>query len=94
MFGLTVASKYRSPRIMNFGLLLMTEFVRFTRLLGSKSVTISPGRIFTPIFQCKIRFEFISWDAYLSIEVFNGSMFLDHFEKLDLLPQLGLKTFT
>ena len=35
---------------MNFGLLLRTELASFTRLLGSKSVTTSPGRLFTPIF--------------------------------------------
>ena len=28
------------------------------------------------------------------MEVFNGSMFLDHFAKLELLPWLGLKTST
>ena len=38
---------------MNFGLLLRTEIARFTRLLGSISVTISPGRLITPIFNAK-----------------------------------------
>ena len=94
MFTLPVASKYRSPIFMNFGLSLMIEFARFTRLLGSKSATISPGRLFTPTFSMPDQFEFLSWAAYPSTEVFNGSMFLDHLAKLELLPRLGLKTST
>ena len=54
MFGLSIALKDVRPKFMSFGLSPRTELVRFTRLLRSKSVTISPGRLFTPIFQCKI----------------------------------------
>ena len=79
---------------MNFGLSLMTEFASSIRFLGSKSVTISLGRRFIPIFLMQKQFEFLSWAVDPSTEVFNGSMFLDHLEKLELLLRLGLKTST
>ena len=79
---------------MNFGLFLRKELVRFTRLLGSKSATISPGRLFTPTSSMQKQFEFLSWAADQSTEVFNGSLFLYHLAKLELLPQIGLKTYT
>ena len=79
---------------MNFGILLMMEFARFTRLLGSKSTTISPGKLFTPTFSMPDQFEFLSWATDPSTEVSNGSMFLDHSAKLEFLPRLGLKTST
>ena len=79
---------------MNFGLLLMTEFARFPRLLGSKSATISPGRFFTPILSMQEQFEFLSWAADPSTEVFNGLMLLNHLAKLELLPRLELKKST
>ena len=77
-FGLTVALKDRSPKFMNFGLSLRTELAMFTCLLGSKSVTISSGRLFTPIFSMQNQSEFLSWAVDPSTEVFNGSIFLDH----------------
>ena len=86
MLGLPVSLKYRSPKFMNFGLSLMTELARFTRLLGFKSATISPGRLFTPNFLIPEQFEFLSWDTYPSTEVFNGSIFLDNLAKIELLP--------
>ena len=53
-----------------------------------------PGRLFTPILSMKKDVELIFWDRYPSTSVFNGSVFLDHFAKLELLPRLGLKTST
>ena len=94
MFSLSVALKDRSPKFMNFGLTLRTELARFTRLLGYKSVTISPGRLFKPIFPMQKQFELLFWAEDPSTEVFNGSMFLTHFAKLELLPQIGLKNST
>ena len=79
---------------MNFGLFPRAELAKFIRLLGSKSVTTSPGRLFTPILSMHKDVELLSWDADPSTEVFNGSMFLDHFAKLELLPPLGLKKST
>ena len=38
--------------------------------------------------------KFLSWAAYPSTEVFNGSMLLGNFAKLELLLRLGLKTST
>ena len=38
--------------------------------------------------------KLLSWAADPSTEVFNGSMFLNHFAKLELLSRLGLKTST
>ena len=92
MFCLTVASKVRSLRFLNFGLLLRTEFARFTRMLGSKSATISSGRLFTPTFSMHQKSEFLSWVPDLSTEVSNGSMSLVHLAKLEFLPRLGPKT--
>ena len=86
MFGLPVSSKVRSPRFMNFGTLLMMELARFTRMLGSKLVTISSGRLFAPTISIHEKFEFLSWVVYPSREVSIGSMFLNHLEKLELLP--------
>ena len=40
------------------------------------------------------QFKFLSWAADPSTEVFNGSMFLEHSTKLELLPRLGLKIST
>ena len=60
IFGIPVALKDRIPRFMNLGLSLRTVLARFTRLLGSKSATISPGRLFTPIFNAKaVRIPFL-----------------------------------
>ena len=36
--------------------------------------------------------EFLSWVAYQWTEVSNGSMFPVHLAKLEILPQIGLKT--
>ena len=94
MFGLPVVSKDGSPRFMNFGLLLMKEFARFARLLGTKSATISSGRLFTPTFSMQKQSELLYWAADPSTEVFNSSMFLNHLAKLELLPRLGLKIST
>ena len=94
MFCLPIASKVGRPRFMNFGLSRRTEFERFTRLLGSKSATILAGRLFTPTFSMHEKSEFLSWVPYPSTEVPNGSMFLDHYMKLELLTRLGLKTYT
>ena len=74
-FGLSVALKDGSPKLMNFRLSLRTELERFTRFLGSKSVTISPGRLFTPIFSMQKQFKFLSWASSPSTEVFNIFMF-------------------
>ena len=93
MFGIPVVLKDGSPRFMNFGLSLRTEITMFTRLLGSKSVMISPGRLFTPICSMQKQFKFLSWAADPSTEVFNGLMSLDYLLKLELLPRLGLKTY-
>ena len=49
---------------------------------------------FHTYFSLQEQFKFLSWVADSSTEVFNGSMFLDHLAKLDLLPRLGLKTST
>ena len=94
MFCLSVALKARSPRFMNFGLLLMMEFARFNRMLGSKLVTISSGRLFTPTLSMHEKSKFLSWVAYPSTEVSNCLMFLDHLVKLELLLRLGLKKYT
>ena len=40
----------QEPKFMNFVPSLRTKLARSTRLLGSICVTISPGRLFTPIF--------------------------------------------
>ena len=93
-FGLPVALKEKSLKSMNFGLLSRTELAWFVRLLGSKSVTTSPGRLFTPILSMKKDVELIYWDADPSTEVFNGLMFIKCFAKLELLPWLGLKIST
>ena len=50
MLCLPVASKVRNPIFMNLGLSPMIKFVRFTRMFGSKSVTVLSGRLFTPTF--------------------------------------------
>ena len=52
------------------------------------------GETFHTHFSMQKQFELLSWAADPSTEVFNGSMFLDHFAKLELLPQLGLKIYT
>ena len=52
MLCTSVASKVGSPRFLNFGLSLRTEFVRFNRMLGSKSATILLERLLLPFFQC------------------------------------------
>ena len=82
----TCCVKGQETKFMIFGLLLRTELVRFTHLLGSKSATISPGRLFTLIFLMQKHFELLSWAADPATEVFNGSMFLGHLAKLELLP--------
>ena len=81
-FGLPVALTDESPKCMNFGILLRTELAKFIRLLGSKSVTISPGRLFTLILSVQNYVELRSWPGDPSTEVLNSSMFLDHSEKL------------
>ena len=52
------------------------------------------GETFHTHFSMQEQFEFLSWAAYPSTEVFNGSIFLNHLVKLELLPRLGLKTST
>ena len=79
---------------MNFGILPRTELAKFICLIISKSVTTSPGRLFTLILSLQKDVELRSWARYPSMEVFNGLMFLGHFTKLELLPWLGLKTST
>ena len=79
---------------MNFGIFLIIEFARFTRILGSKLATISSGRLFTSTFSMHKNSEFLSWFADLSTKMSNGSMFLDYLAKLELLTQFGLKTYT
>ena len=79
---------------MNFGLLPKTELAEFIRFLGSKSVTILPGILFTLILSVQKDVELRSWAGDPSTEVFNGLMFLNHLAKLEWLPRLGLKTST
>ena len=93
-FVLPVTLTDESLKSTNFGLLPRTELAKFIRLLGSRSVTTSPGRRFTLIFSVKKDVECISWDKYPSMEVLNGSMFLAHFAILEWLQRLGLKTST
>ena len=50
------------------------------------------GDIFTPTFSMHKKSELLSWVAYLSTEVSNGLMFLNHLVKLELLLWLGLET--
>ena len=94
MFGLPGASKDRRQRFMNIEIVLRRELARFTRFLGSKSATISSGRLSTPTFSMHKQFELISWAEDPSMEVSNGSIFLDRLAKLELLPQIGLKKST
>ena len=93
-FGLPIVLKDKSPESMNFGLSLRKELARFTRFLRSKSVTNFPGRLFTQIFPMQKQFKLFSWAADPSTELFNVSMLLDHFSKLELLLRIGLKTST
>ena len=60
MLFIPVASKVGSPRFLNFGLSLRTEFARFTRILGSKSATIFWGEVLLPLFNAQeIRIPFL-----------------------------------
>ena len=94
IFYLPFTSKAGKPRFLIFGISLRTEFARFTRMLMSKSATILSGRLFTPTFSMHEKSKFISWVADPSTELSNGSMFLVHLEKLELIPRIGLKTPT
>ena len=93
-FCLPVKLKDESPKYMRFGLSPGTKLAKFIRLLGSKSVAILLGRLFTLILSVQKDVKFRSWAGDPSTEVFNGSMFLHHFAKLDWLLQLVLKTST
>ena len=52
------------------------------------------GETFHTTFSMHEKSELLSWVADPSMEVPNGSMFLDHLVKLEFLPRLGLKTST
>ena len=93
-FGLPFVLTDKRQKYMNFGLSPREKLAKFIRLLGSKSVTASPGRRFTLILSVQKDAKLRYWDRDPSMEVLNGSMFLNHFSKLEWLQRLGLKTST